>query len=122
MARRRLTSIELERYDVLPRALAERVWVYEIPALPGSYVGLTIGRHVLLATDVPDDGSSELLAHELVHVRQWWEQGLTGFGRRYVWSFGRSLTATRSWSASYRAIPAEAEARAVAREWAVRCR
>ena len=117
MPARSLNALELDSYSLIPRALAARVRVHEIPALPGSYVGITLGRHVFLATDVPDDGESLLLAHELVHVRQWHEQGVIGFGRRYVWSFLRSMASTRSWNASYRAIPAEAEARLEADRW-----
>ena len=114
---RPLNPLELDSYRLIPRALAARVRVYEIRALPGSYVGITLGRHVCLATDVPDDGQSLLLAHELVHVRQWHEQGVIGFGRRYVGAFLRSIPKTRSWNASYRAIPAEVEARAEAERW-----
>lgn len=117
MPGRPLNSIELDRYRLIPRALAARVRVYEISALPGSYVGITLGRHVFLATDVADDGKSLLLAHELVHVRQWHEQGVIGFGRRYVGSFLWSIPQTRSWNASYRAIPAECEARSQADIW-----
>ena len=117
MPARSLNAIELDSYSLIPRALAARVRIHEIPALPGSYVGITLGRHVFLATDVPDDGASLLMAHELVHVRQWHEQGVVGFGRRYVWSFLRSIPSTRSWNASYQAIPAEAEARLEADRW-----
>lgn len=114
---RPLNAVELDRYNLIPRALAKRTRVYEIPALPGSYAGITLGRHVFLATDVADDGTSLLLAHELVHVRQWHEQGVIGFGRRYVGSFLRTIPTTRSWSASYQGIPAEQEARAEAERW-----
>jgi len=121
LAPRRLNQVELDRYTHIPRALAERVRIHEIPALPGSYVGITLGRRVVLATDVPDDGTSLLMAHELVHVRQWWEQGAFGFVRRYVVGFVRSLPSTRSWNASYRAIPAEVEARTEAAIWRRSC-
>lgn len=117
MPGRPLNTVELDSYRLIPHALARRVRVYEIPALPGSYVGITLGRHVFLATDVPDDGASLLLAHELVHVRQWHDQGVVGFGRRYLGAFARALTRTRSWNASYRAIPAEVEARVEADRW-----
>ena len=117
---RPLNSIELDGYDVLPRALAERVVVHEVPALPGDYVGLTLGRRVFLAIDVPDDASSKLLAHELVHVRQWYEQGRRRFLVDYVSAFLRHLCSTRSWTEAYRSIPAEQEARSVATDWADR--
>lgn len=117
MAPRRLNRVELDSYTHIPRALAERVRVHEVSALPGSYVGITLGRHVVLATDVPDDGTSLLMAHELVHVRQWYEQGAVGFLRRYLFGFLRTLPTTRSWNASYRMIPAETEARVRADRW-----
>lgn len=117
MLGRPLNTVELDSYNLIPRALATRTRVYEIPALPGSYAGITLGRHVFLATDVADDGTSLLLAHELVHVRQWHEQGVIGFGRRYVGSFLRTIPRTKSWSGSYQGIPAEQEARAEAARW-----
>ena len=117
MPGRPLNPLELDSYRLIPRALAARARVYEIAALPGSYAGITLGRHVFLATNIRDDGESLLLAHELIHVRQWHEQGVIGFGRRYVWSFLRSILATRSWHVSYRAIPAEVEARREADRW-----
>lgn len=120
MAGRPLNEVELASYDVLDPSLAARVIVHEIPALPGSYVGITLGRRVMLAIDVPDDGNSTLLAHELVHVRQWSERGAVRFIVDYVTAFLRSLPRTRSWNRSYRAIPAEAEARFEASEWAAR--
>lgn len=117
MPGRPLAPVELDSYRLIPRALAARARVFEIPALPGSYAGITLGRYIFLATDVPDDGTSLLLAHELVHVRQWHELGVVGFSRRYIWSFLRSIPRTRSWNESYRAIPAEEEARAEAAGW-----
>lgn len=115
---RPLNDLELASYHHLPHDLASAVRIHEIPALPGRYVGLTLGRHVFLAEDVSDNGDSALLAHELVHVRQWREQGHVRFGLRYLVAFLRTLPRTRSWNASYRAIPAEVEARAVATAWA----
>ena len=118
MPGRLLNARELASYRHLPRDLAARVRVHEIPALPGNYVGITLGRHIFLAEDVSDDGDSALIAHELVHVRQWSEQGVVRFSARYVWAFLRSLPTTRSWTRSYRAIPAEVEARADTSRWA----
>ncbi len=114
---RGLNDRELASYRHIPSALTERARVHEIPALPGRYLGITLGRHIFLATDVSDDGDSSLLAHELVHVRQWHEQGAVRFIVRYVGSFLGSLPSTRSWNRSYRAIPAEVEARSEATRW-----
>ncbi len=118
MPGRPLNDAELVSYRHLPRELAERVRIHEIPALPGRYVGITLGRHVFLADDVADDGTSSLIAHELTHVRQWHDLGVWRFSRDYVGAFVRSLIRTRSWNASYRAIPAEVEAREDASRWA----
>jgi hypothetical protein len=115
---RPLNDDELASYRHVPRHLAEQVRVLEIPALPGRYVGMTLRNLILLSADVADDGTSSLLAHELVHVRQWHELGRIRFLYRYVRPFIVSLPRTRSWSRSYRAIPAEEEARIEAQRWA----
>lgn len=50
---------------------------------------ITLGRHVWvrdarLVEDVP------LLAHELVHVRQFRKMGIVAFGWRYFWDMARA--------------------------------
>lgn len=122
MPGRPLSDQELESYDVLPRELAERVRIHRIPRLPGPYHGLTIGRRVLLTKDVDTDGTSLLIAHELVHARQWTEQGLIRFGVRYLASFVRNLVWYRNWDEAYRYIGFEREARRDAAGWASRRR
>ncbi len=117
---RRLRSVEIDSYDHLDRDLARRVRLVGIPALPGRYLGITLGTFVLLATDEPADGSSVLIAHELVHVRQWSEDGRVRFAFRYVRAFAANLARYRRWHAAYRNIPAEIEARTVASEWSRR--
>lgn len=114
---RPLNDVELDAYDVLPRELARTVRVHRIRGLPGGYAGMTVGRHVLVARDVEPDGSSPLLAHELVHVRQWADQGPVGFSARYLASFGRGLAAHRRWNPAYRDIEAEREARRETTDW-----
>ncbi len=117
VAGRRLNEIELEAYDVLPRDLARTVRIHRVRALPGGYAGMTLGRHVLLARAVDEDGTSALLAHELVHVRQWADQGLAGFSARYLSSFGRGLAHHRRWGRAYRDVEAEREAREETTAW-----
>lgn len=117
MVGRRLNDIELDSYDLLPADLARRVSVVRIPFIPGGYQGITLGRYVLLARDVAADGTSTLLAHELVHVRQWRDQGLLGFSYRYLRDFLSNLVRTRSWKRAYRDIPAELEASREATDW-----
>ncbi|MEL6982340.1 MAG: hypothetical protein AAFO29_07950, partial [Actinomycetota bacterium] len=117
MAGRALNDIELDAYDVLPRNLARRVRIVQVRGLPGGYAGMTLGTTILVARPVDDDGTSALLAHELVHVRQWAEQGMFGFSRRYLTSFGRNLSRHRRWSPAYRDIDAEQEARRETSDW-----
>jgi hypothetical protein len=60
-------------------------------------------------------GSSHLLRHEAVHVRQWRTYGLTGFLLRYLHAYLRwRLRGFGHWAA-YRRIPFEVEAEWVAR-------
>lgn len=117
MVGRPLNKTEIESYDVLPADLARRVRVVQIPFIPGGYAGITLGRHVLLAREVDADGNSSLMAHELVHVRQWQELGLVGFSARYLKSFSINLVGKRRWKSAYSAIDAEVEARQVATDW-----
>ncbi|MFV0524299.1 MAG: hypothetical protein ACK5RL_07375 [Acidimicrobiales bacterium] len=117
---RRLSADEIGRYDVLPAQLAVRVRVIRVPRPPGPFVGITLGRFVLLARDVPVDAPSGLLAHELVHVRQWHELGVVGYLWGYLGDFGRQVRRHRSWLRAYRDIRAEREARHIASAWADR--
>lgn len=115
---RRLTSEEVEAYDLIPADLSRRVWVVRVPEPPGPYSGMAIGRFVFLAGDVAPSGSSRLLAHELVHVRQWAELGIVGFLFRYLRDFAVGLKRHRNWHRAYRQIDVEVEARRLAEGWA----
>ena len=114
---RSLTDQEIDSYDVLPKYLARKVRVITVPSLPGGYQGMTIGFKVFLKPTIPDDGSSSLLAHELVHVRQWAEWGAVGFSQRYLRSFASGLLTHRRWMPAYRAIEAEYQARLETTDW-----
>lgn len=83
---------------------------------------MTIGRFVLLRGDRIQDRSSTLLAHELVHVRQFAELGALKFLIAYVGSYLKNLVSLRNHRAAYLAIPFEVEARREAAEWAQRQR
>lgn len=117
---RRLTPSEIETYDVIPANLGRRVWLVRVPVLPGPYAAMTIGPVVMLARTVTSGQPSSLLAHELVHVRQFHELGLLRFTWRYNRAFVLGLFRLRSWNKAYRAIPAEQEARRLASDWAER--
>ncbi|MEZ5247114.1 MAG: DUF4157 domain-containing protein [Acidimicrobiales bacterium] len=113
---RRLEGPELEHYGLDP-ALAERVRILRVPFLAPGSAGMTIGRFVLLTSDVDRTGERELLAHELVHVRQYAAVGLVPFLARYIRDYLRGLVRLRNHRQAYLAIPAEVEARAEARAW-----
>ncbi len=114
---RRLEGPEIESYDVLSRDLAERVRIVRVPVLFFGSDGMTIGRFVLLRTDDDRSGNRKLLAHELVHVRQWHEAGRIGFLRAYLGDYLRELRSSRRHRDAYLAIRAEREAFAEADAW-----
>jgi hypothetical protein len=116
---RRLTRAEIEAYDLVPADIARRARVQRVPLLPRGASGMTIGRFVFLLRDDRRDGTSQLLAHELVHVQQYRDQGYLLFSVRYLWHYGRNLARYRRHQRAYRAIPVEAEAYAAAAAWAV---
>jgi len=113
---RRLEGPEIAAYDLEP-ALAARVRVIRVPALAPGTSGMTIGRFVFLTSDVDRSGNRELLAHELVHVRQYAEAGLVRFLGRYLLDYARGLVRLRNHRRAYLAIPTEVEARAEAAVW-----
>ncbi|HEX7095373.1 MAG TPA: DUF4157 domain-containing protein [Acidimicrobiales bacterium] len=115
---RRLSDEEIAAYDLVPADIARRAFVQRVPLLPRGASGMTIGRFVFLLRDDRRDGTSRLLAHELVHVWQYRRYGYLLFSARYLWHYARGLVRLRSHKRAYRAIPAEAEAYALAEEWA----
>lgn len=116
---RRLEGPELARYALDPE-LAQRVRVVQVPFLAPGTSGMTLGRFVLLTSDLDRSGTRELLAHELVHVRQYAEAGVVRFLATYLRDYLRGLRRLRNHRRAYLAIPAEVEARAEARAWARR--
>ena len=116
---RHLNPVELDRYTVLPRALASRVRLSVVPILPPRADAMTIGRRILVLTDDPAqrNGARALIAHELVHVRQWHDLGRVRFVFRYLSAYLTNLVRLRNHHEAYLAIPLEIEARKVADEW-----
>ena len=115
---RTLTADERLRYDHVPETDRDRAILIRIPPVIGPYRGLTIGRFVMLAERVTPEKPSSLLAHELVHVQQFRQQGLPRFTWQYNRAFTAGLVRLRSWNGAYRAIPAEVEARRLTGAWA----
>jgi len=114
---RRLTEAELDAYDLVPRWVARRVILVRVPVLPPGAAGMTSGRIVFLRHDEPMDGTSTLIAHELIHVRQFTEMGRMLFLVRYLWSYARNLAGHRNHQRAYLAIPQEVEAYGRAAAW-----
>lgn len=79
---------------------------------------MTIGRFVFLRGDRIQDRSTTLLAHELVHVRQFAELGVMKFLIAYLGAYVKNLYSLRNHHAAYLAIPLEVEARREAARWA----
>lgn len=114
---RRLEGPELASYDVLDPHLARRVRILRTPILPRNADGMTIGRWIFLTQDRHRHGDRPLLAHELVHVRQYADLGYLRFSWRYLRDYTRNLIRLRRGRAAYLAIPAEIEARRETAEW-----
>jgi hypothetical protein len=91
---------------------ARRARLVTVPWLTPGVAGLTLGRWVLLRRGCEDDVG--LIAHELVHVRQYREQGPVRFLAQYLLAYGRGRLTGLGHAAAYAAIPAEVEARALA--------
>lgn len=119
---RRLSALEIQRYNLVEPSIAARAVLVRVPVLPPGAEGMTSGRFVLLKRDEPQDGTSSLIAHELVHVRQFAERGRIWFAAAYVFHYLRNLVRSRSHHRAYRAIPQEIEAYDAAAAWVARQR
>ncbi len=115
MVGRTLSRREVEAFDHLPRAVAARARLHRVRRLPPGAHGMTLGRHVYLVRGHED--RPVLLAHELVHVRQFAEAGRVRFLARYLTAYLGNLARLRNHRQAYLAIPAEVEARAGAEAW-----
>lgn len=89
----------------------------EVPVLPNGADGMTIGPFILLRDDRSAGGDRALLAHELVHVRQFAEQGVIRFVLTYAREYVRGRQRGLGHHEAYLAITAEQEARAEADAW-----
>ncbi len=112
---RSLNVTELRAYASLcPPARLYSVRVQRVVWLPGADA-MALGTLVLVVSDmrVP----SKLMAHEIVHVRQWGEMGVWLFLRRYLGNYLFGLSLFKSHRKAYLAIPAEVDARMSADKW-----
>ncbi len=117
---RRLTPQEIERYDVVSLEIRQRARIVKVPRLFGGYDGLTSGRIVFLVEDNDHDGGRPLMAHELVHVEQFRQQGRLVFAALYFSDYLRGLACLRSHRKAYLDIRHEREARERTQEWVER--
>lgn len=88
-----------------------RLWVGG-PVPPGA-AGWTLGSLVIVRRAAA--GSTHLLHHELEHVRQYREAGVTAFLARYLGDYLRLRLRGWGHQAAYRRLPAEISA-----EWRTR--
>ena len=117
---RSLSDHEITSYDIIAPALAARIRIMKVPVLPPHVDGMTFGPYILLRSDDERlrQGDRTLLAHEMVHVRQYAELGLVGFLTQYLKSYLKNLVRVRNHRQAYLDIPQEVEARKIAERWA----
>jgi hypothetical protein len=96
-------------FPVVPPADVDRARILDVPWLTPGVAAMTLGKFILLRAD--HAGDTALLAHELVHVRQWRELGAVRFLWRYLGAYLRGRAAGLGHQRAYEAIPLEVEAR-----------
>ena len=108
---RRLDASERELFTHVPAQDLERARLVVVPLLTPGIAGMTLGRWILVRRGHEHD--RDLIAHELVHLRQWRELGVVRFLARYLGAYARGRWHGLSHRAAYEAIPLETEARAL---------
>jgi Domain of unknown function (DUF4157) len=108
---RPLDAHERAQFTHVPARDLERARLVTVPVLTPGVAGMTLGRWILVRRGHEHDRG--LIAHELVHVRQWRELGVARFLVRYLGAYARGRWRGLGHQAAYEAIPLEAEARAV---------
>jgi hypothetical protein len=108
---RRLDADEREQFTHVPARDLDRARLVSVPVLTPGVAGMTLGRWILLRRG--HDYDHDLIAHELVHVRQWRELGVVRFLARYLGTYARGRCHGLGHKAAYEAIPLEVEARAI---------
>jgi hypothetical protein len=99
-------------FPLVPPADVARARIVHVPFLTPGVAAMTLGRLILLRRDHAADEA--LLAHELVHVRQWRELGAPRFLWRYLGAYTHHRLSGLNHQQAYEAIPAEVEARHLA--------
>ena len=109
---RRLDRSKRGQFAHVPVRDLDRARLATLPVLTPGVAGMTLGRWILLRRGHEHD--HRLIAHELVHVRQWRELGAVRFLSRYLGAYARARRRGLNHRDAYEAIPLEAEARALA--------
>jgi hypothetical protein len=99
-------------FPLVPPADVARARIVDVRWLTPGVGAMTLGRVILLRRDHATD--QVLLAHELVHVRQWRELGAARFLWRYLGAYARGRASGLGHQQAYNAIPLEVEARTLA--------
>jgi Domain of unknown function (DUF4157) len=109
---RRLGVGERRQFTHVSARDLDRARLVTVPVLTPGVAGMTLGRFIVVRHGHERD--RELIAHELVHVRQWRELGAARFLVRYLAAYAHGRWRGLGHKAAYEAIPFEVEARAVA--------
>jgi hypothetical protein len=99
-------------FTLVPPADVARARIVDVPFLTPGTAAMTLGPLILLRRG--HAGDEALLAHELVHVRQWRELGVVRFLWRYLSAYSRGRFGGLTHQEAYEAIPLEVEARHLA--------
>jgi hypothetical protein len=106
---RRLDAGDRTQFTHVSMQDLDRARLVTVPVLAPGIAGMTLGRWILLRRGHEHD--RDLIAHELVHVRQWRELGAVRFLLRYLGAYARGRLRGLGHQGAYEAIPLEAEAR-----------
>lgn len=98
------------RTVILPGNVRVRIGYPWWLLLPRNVAAITLGRRIWVARELPAAEMETLLRHELVHVRQMEQMGVTVFLLRYVGQYLRGRLRGLRHDAAYRAISFEREA------------
>jgi hypothetical protein len=99
-------------FDHVPAVDVTRARIVDVPWLPLGVDGMTLGRFILMRRGTVGDRT--LLAHELVHVRQWRELRAARFLWRYLSAYAAGRARRLDHRQAYLDIPLEVEARTLA--------
>lgn len=118
MRKRNLDEDEILSFTHVADDVLSKVSLIRTNLLPPAADGMTIGNIVFLRGDRIEQRATTLLAHELVHVRQFAEHGPIRFLTQYVGAYLKNFLATKNHRQAYLDIPFEIEAREEAAMWA----